>query len=62
MSERIKVTCTFEITPESLEEWEATSVEEAAQNLREWYEDGSAALIDDLACANDLSVQIEVIS
>jgi len=57
---KITVTGILDIPEDQLETaYEASSVQEAAQNLTSWYKDGSADLFADLSVVDELKVTIE---
>lgn len=56
---KIRVTVTGTITVFDLHHYDASTLEEAANNQAEWLRDGSAGIDDILGCSDDLAFSVD---
>lgn len=54
----LTVTVTYEVFVHDLAHFDATSMEQAAENLMAWYNDGSGDMIADFQCSVDPLITI----
>lgn len=63
---RVRVTLTFELEIKDADDWwddgQPRTLDQAAENLAKWYEDGTASIVEDL-CGDPLgaSTKVEVV-
>lgn len=58
---RIRITYSGYLPVSDLSHYEADTLEQAARNLADWYEDGSAAVHEDLESLADTTLTVEAV-